>query len=605
MTEPITPVYIVPDSDDPKEHFKEHGFYVSGVKYYVFDIRITKAGTQYNRVMISNFTMKSLYHLVNGTNDSKRIFQLQRNTGEIYLVEIASSEMKPEAFETILKSKQCSFLGNAYNLKMIFIYCMDNETQANIIDALGWNREHHVYAFSNSVFNSKSELIRVNEVGIVTDPETKKNFYLPAFGLAHLNNPDYEGDRKFVFIEGDLDFKQWAEYYYQAFGNNGAIAVLFLILSVFWDIVFEQKGFFPFLFLFGAFGTGKTSLVEYLLRLFGKDYIGFPLNNATQVALSRIIASRNNSIFYLKEYTRDTDEANQDLFLTAYDGAGRATGIKSNDNRTKVALVRSAIILDGNELPTQKTAVLSRMILLNFESNQFTDAQKKAFAELEKRQENGFGNVLIEIFKQRDHFKKNFQKTFDENLSELREVIEADFAERTMKHVALLLTPAKMLIEKLQFPWSFNEVTRAVVDNAIEQNRLLKQTDEVVIFWTAFAWGVKSGSLIAFHHDEAGSNLKSAHYNVKYEKSGENILQIKLAMILPEYVKYCKNNGQRNLDSNSLRMLLTSKSNPDFIPTNQKGKGVYHKDIYFQNCYQFRLKNDEGIYLINGIELNL
>src|SRR5690606_37936436 len=115
------------------------------------------------------------------------------------------------------------------------------------------------------------------------------------------------------------------------------------------------------------------------------------------------------------------------------------------------------IILDGNELPTQKTAVLSRMILLNFETNQFTDEQKKAFAELEKRQETGFGKVLIEILQQREYFKQHFQKTFDENLSELREVITADFAERTMKHMALLLVPAKMLIEKLQFPWIFNE----------------------------------------------------------------------------------------------------------------------------------------------------
>jgi hypothetical protein len=62
--------------------------------------------------------------------------------------------------------------------------------------------------------------------------------------------------------------------------------------------------------------------------------------------------------------------------------------------------------------------------------------------------------------------------------------------------VALLLTPAKLLIKKLKFPFSFNEITNAVVDNAIEQNRLLKQTDEITVFWTAFAWGVKNGNLV-------------------------------------------------------------------------------------------------------------
>ncbi len=606
MNKQKTPEYIVPDSTNPKDHFNEYGHYVSGVKYWVYDVRITKAGTIYNPVQVSNFVMKSKFHLVNGTNNSKRIVELQRNTGETYIIEIESSEMKPEAFETILKSKQCSFFGNAYQLKLIFIYCMDRELQANIIETLGHNKEHGVYAFSNAVFTSSGKMLPVNEVGIINDTDAGKNYYLPAFGLAHINNADYEGDRKFFFIEGELNFESWAKLYFEAFETNGGIAILFLILSVFWDIVFEQVGFFPFLFLFGAFGTGKTTMVEYLLRVFGKDFIGTPLNNATQVALSRIIASRNNSIFYLKEYTKETDEANQDLFLTAYDGSGRATGIKSNDNRTKVTLVKSAIILDGNELPTQKTAVLSRMVLLNFEKNKFNERQRKAFAELEKMQNSGFGNVLTNILKHREYFQQNFKKIFDENMKELRELEKTKvYAERTIKHVALLLTPAKMLIKKLKFPFSFNEITNAIVDNATEQNQLLKQTDEITIFWTAFAWGAKNTNLIQFEHSEFGNNRKNSHYNLKIDEAGETILQIKLSGIYPEYVKYCKNNNQRFLDTNSLKMLLTSKSYSAFIPNLQKNRGDAYTDFYFGSCYQFLLQKDENNFSINEVELNM
>ncbi len=605
MSETKTPIYIVPDSENPKDHYKQFGFYVSGVKYYVYDVRITKSGTNYIPVMVSNFVMTSKFHLVNGTNNSKRIIELQRNTGETYVIEIESSEMKPEAFETILKSKQCSFLGNAYQLKLIFIYCMDRELQANIIETLGYNKEFDVYAFSNAVFTNSGKLLPITDIGIINDAATGRSYYLPAFGFAHINNADYEGDRKFLFIEGNLNFESWAKLYFEAFETNGGIAILFLILSVFWDIVFEQVGFFPFVFLFGGFGTGKTTMVEYLLRVFGKDFIGTPLNNATQVALSRIIASRNNSIFYLKEYTRETDEANQDLFLTAYDGSGRATGIKSNDNRTKTTLVKSAIILDGNELPTQKTAVLSRMVLLNFEKNKFTEKQRTAFSQLEKMQDNGFGKVLTDILKHRDFFIKEFKKTFDENMKELRDTIQADFAERTMKHVALLLTPAKMLCKKLQFPFSFNEIKNAVVDNANEQNRLLKQTDEITIFWTAFAWGMKNNSLVEFKNDELGNNRKNSHYHLKIDEAGETILQIKLSGIYPEYVKYCKNNNQRFLDTNSLKMLLTSKSYPAFIPNLQKKRGDAYTDFYFGSCYQFLLQKDENIFSINEVELNM
>lgn len=590
----------IPDSLYPDDELEQFGFFIFGSKYFTKQVR----GEKTFRIELSNWVGESLFHLVNGTNNSKRLIKIQRNTGEQHIVEVQSSEMKLDAFEVILKSKQSTFYGNTNQLKRVFSRWMDYEIQANIIDTLGWNREHQIYAFANAIFTAKGKLVKVNNVGIVEDPDDKnKKYYLPAFGQAHLNNPDYEGERKFIYIDGALNFEQWAKLYNEAFESNGGIAILFLILSVFWDVVFDQVGFFPFLFLFGAYGTGKTTLVENLLRLFGKDFIGIPLNNATQVGLSRTIASRNNSIFYLKEYTTETDEANQDLLLTAYDGSGRSTGVKSNDNKTKVSQVKSAIILDGNHLPTQKTAVLSRMVLLNFENNQFSETQRKAFIELEQLQYKGFGKVVTEIMGHREHFQKGFKKTFDENMKELREMVKADFAERTLKHVALLLTPAKLLIKKMKFPFSFNEITNVVVDNAIEQNRLLKQTDEITVFWTAFAWGVKNGNLVRYIRET--DNKKSAHYNLKWNEASEPILQIKLPGIFPEYVKYCKNNGQRFLDSNSLKMLLTSKAYQPFIPNLQKKRGDAYTDFYFGSCYQFQLFSSENGFSINEVEINM
>ena len=400
-----------------------------------------------------------------------------------------------------------------------------------------------------------------------------------------------------------MDFEKWAKLYFEAFENNGAIATLFLILSVFWDIVFSQVGFFPFLFLFGAYGTGKTKLAEFLLRVFGKDYLGIPLNNATQVGLTRAIASRNNTTFYLKEYTPETDESNQDLILTAYDGSGRVTGIKSNDNKTRIAAVKSAIIFDGNHLPNQKTAILSRMVLLNFQKNQFSKKQQKAFNELEKIQDKGFGKVLTNILKHREYVQQNLKRVFDENVTELKkELNNNNFSERTLKHVALILTPAKLLIKKIKFPFTFNEITLAVVENAIEQNNLLKQTDEITIFWQAFSYGIKNNILTEFKRDLY--NNKQSHYNFKINEAGKNILQIKLQSIFPEYVKYCKNNNQRFLDPNSLRMLLTSKANKAFIPNPQKKPGHTYIDKYFSVCYQFWLENNENGFSINEVEIN-
>lgn len=597
----------IKDSFEPEENFKLFGFYIYGGKYFTSERPRSKEENikfkNYVKKELSNFVGASLFHLVDGTNNTRRIIKVQRNTGEIEIVEIQSSEMKLESFETILKSKRCTFLGNSYQLKKIFAQWMDEEEQAYIVEILGWNNQHNIYAFANAVFTEKSKLVKVDELGIVNDPVSTKKYYLPAQGLANISNQDYEGERKFRFIDSEMNFERWSKLYYKAFETNGAIAILFLILSLFWDIVFQQVGFFPFLFLFGAYGTGKTSMVEFLIRVFGDDYKGIPLNNATQVALSRAIASRNNSIFYLKEYTKETDEANQDLFLTAYDGSGRATGIKSNDNRTKVAMVKSAIIVDGNELPTQKTAVLSRMILLNFEKNTFTSEQKNAYGKLSSRMNSGFGKVIIDILQQRNYFEDNFRNNFNENLEELRELVPEDFAERTTKHVALLLTPAKMLIKKLPFPFSFTDITKAIIDNTVEQNQLLKQTDEVTAFWTAFSWGISTNQLVEYK-SELG-NKKQAAYNLKECDIDNYILQIRFKNAFPIYVKYCRNNGQRYLDENSLRKLITSKAYKAFITGNQKNRGVTTTDFHFGSCYQYKLEKEADTFSINEVELTL
>jgi hypothetical protein len=589
----------IKDSEDRNTDVEKLGFYIKDSRYHIK--RNGKGSAKAQPLEISNFVGKSLYNLDNGTNASSRIIQLQRYTSESYLVEIPTSDMKLEPFEVILKSKQCTFYGNRNELNQIFSHWMDNESQAHIIDVLGYNSNFNIYAFSNAVFCiNKKQLYNIDELGIVKTSDSC--FYLPANGKANINNDEYEQYRKFYINTGNIGFEQWSKLYYNTYKSNGAIAINYLILSLFWDIVFEQVGFFPFLFLFGAFGTGKTSLVKSLLKLFGHDYIGIPLNNASQVGLSRTIASRNNTIFYLKEYTQDSDKSNESLILTAYDGSGRTTGIKSNDNRTQVASVKSAIIFDGNHLPAQNSAVLSRMILLNFENNQFTKAQRDALYSLEQYNEEGVGQIIIEILQHREYFSKNFRATFDKVIEEIRNIDTQDFSERMFKHIALILTPTRLLGEKFQFPFSYTELKEIAIENAVEQTNILKQTNECAIFWEAFAYNVQKGNLIQFLRDQMGDNRKTSHYNVKME---DEILQIRFSSVYAEYVRFCKSCDEKIVGKSTLKKLLTSKSYKPFIPNAQKGRGDAYTDAAFGSCYQFRIEVEGSNQTIDGVSINL
>jgi len=584
----------IPDSTNEHEDQREYGYFIKKGKYYITEYRKEDSVTK----ELSNFVMQIEFHLVNGTNNSKRIIKIQRNTGEVSIIEVYSSEMKPDSFETILKSKRCTFLGSAYQLKIIFSHLMDQEKEAVILSTLGWNNELALYVFADSVYCG-NKILKVDEIGIIQDGD--KRYYLPAFGLANDSTEDFEVERRYSFREGKIDFAQWSTLVMHSFGPHGAIGILFLILAVFRDIVFKEVRFFPFLFLFGEWGTGKTSYVEMFLSLFGSDTTGTPLNNSTSVALSRIVSTRVNSLFYFKEYTSETDEKAQDFILTAYDGAGRTTGIKSTDNKTKCYPVRSGLIFDGNQLPTQKAAVLSRMVLMNFEESKYTSQQREAFNKLKAEAESGLGNVLLEIFANRSAFEKDFRQGYNAYISELKSMKQFSFSERTLNHIALLMTPAKILWNHLSFPFELLDVWNLILENAEYQQNLIKQSGTISVFWEAFANCFKKGLIVCFD----GLNAKFAHFNIKNLDTTQGIIQIKLPGIYPNYVRYCRENNITFLDQNSLRMILTSKANRDFISGTQKGRGAAYTDKYFGTCYQFSFKKIESSIFISEIEINM
>ena len=326
------------------------------------------------------------------------------------------------------------------------------------------------------------------------------------------------------------------------------------------------------------------------------------LNNATVIALSRLTSSKTNGIFYFKEYTNETDIAAEDFILTAYDGAGRTTGVKSNDNKTKSHPVKSALIFDGNHLPTSKSAILSRMILLKFEKQKFLQEEKNAFKELTNLSNNGFGKVLTNILSCRETFSNKFKTVFSEKAEKIKDS-GTNLPDRLINHMALLFTAYLSLKDSLVFSFSEDKIQQIVEKITEDQFELLKESNAISIFWSAINFQIKRGYIQGYN---AGlRNEKTSHYRIKIETVSEYILQIKLQSVYPFYTKYCKDNNLRLLDYSSLKMLLTSSTNPTFLPANQKSRGVAYTDKIFGSCYQFLLTKKYENYLIDENELSV
>lgn len=584
---------IPPESEDALDDNESNNFYKKDGCYYT---KVYSKSKPVNK-RLSNFLMQSVYHLMDGTKESKRLIKFQRNTGEVTINEITSSELNLDKFKKVIRSisgRGLTFFGNTQDLDLILTYLYDHEKNAIAVNQLGYQSESKAYCFADALISDNNTLLYPDKLGIVT--LNNNSYYLPPYAYTNLNDKSYTGQRKFSYKAGNLNFNDWAELIYTAYGINGAIGISYIILALYRDIILEHTGFFPFLFLFGEYGAGKSNFVNLFLHLFGEPNHGISLLNSTDKGFSRSLTQRNNALYYLKEYTNTIDKKTVDVFKTGYDGELYTMAQKSNDNKTTTLEISSACMVDGNELPTSEAALFSRMIVLLFEDNKFSEESTKAFNILLKEKEQGFCNITRELLKHRRIIESKFKTVFDSIFNELKPQITSDteISDRQIKHVALLLTPIHLLRDKLEFPFDNSTFKNAVIENTIRQNEMANSIKDVSIFWEA----------ISFKISQPKSDITKTYIKDPVNK----ILFIKYMLLFPYYKEYVKKNGLNDLDSSSLLSLLTSKSNTSFIPNKtQKSRDKSIIKSGFGACYKFKyeeIPRGNGI-TINNVELNI
>ena len=596
LWEDIVTKPIALDSEDKQEDNEEYYFFMEDGSYYMKETIKGKPIVK----KLSNFLMESVYHLMDGTKESRRLVKFQRNTGEITVNEIMSSELSLDRFKKVIRSissRGLTFFGNTGQLDHILTYMYDREKNAIAINQLGYQHEHNAYCFADAIITNGNTLVYPDKLGIVSHNDV--SLYLPPFAYTNLKDKSYSAQRKFTYKAGNLNFNDWADLIYKAYGINGAIGISFIILALYRDFILELTGFFPFLFLFGDQGAGKSNFVNFFLHLFGEPNHGISLLNSTDKGFSRSLTQRSNALYYLKEYTNAIDNKTVNVFKTGYDGELYTMAQKSNDNKTTTLEISSACMVDGNELPTSEAALFARMIVLHFEDNIFSDETTEAYKTLLKEKEQGFCNVTRELLKYRNLIETKFKMEFDGIFQEIKTRLasEMELADRQIRHIALLLAPVKLLQSKFTFPFDFETYKEAVIENVKKQDEMANDLKDVSIFWSAIAFKIA---------DPYSGIREGAHY---IKDPIKKILYIKFKLLYLFYIDYISKNKLHFLEMNSLRELLTAKGNKSFIPnTSQKSRNIKsytHKTL--GSCYMFKYESleDSNVIMIDGVELNI
>ncbi|MEJ6008652.1 bifunctional DNA primase/helicase [Novosphingobium aquae] len=204
--------------------------------------------------------------------------------------------------------------------------------------------------------------------GIVYDPD--------AFAASLARGPDGEAT--------------WLQDIWTAWGPRGFVTLAFWTASLFAQQIRAKHKSLGFLEITGPPGSGKSTLIEFLWRLCGRDgYEGFDPSQGTATGAARNFAKVANLPIVLMESKRENQKGNGRQFdyselLTLYNGRSpRAIGVKNSGTETHEPPFLGSILLMQNERIDAIDAVLERLMSFPIDKAGWNEATRAAALRIE------------------------------------------------------------------------------------------------------------------------------------------------------------------------------------------------------------------------------
>lgn len=206
--------------------------------------------------------------------------------------------------------------------------------------------------------------------------------------------------------------------------------------NFFLDKILKQWKVYPFLFLHGTMGGGKSTLANFITAFFGFSMKGIQLGHTTVASLKRSISKYSMVPLWLEEF-RNNDPKVQDkigLLRSIYD---RSTLMQAtrNEDEIKTYTARCSLIISGEEQP-RDAALNSRCILIPRFDN---EEHKKNMLEFEwiENNKNRFNGIGHKLLTNQEFYWEKIKKRVEEYLEGFQENIK-NIDSRNKMHMSLV-----------------------------------------------------------------------------------------------------------------------------------------------------------------------
>lgn len=473
--------------EDAKEDIKGRDFFQYKKTYckYSYD----KAGKQYI-TQLTNFLIESEAFILS-EYDSQRIVRIISDKQRTKFIPISTRDfVSVDKFRNLLESKgNYLFFGNTLDLLKIKEQIFEFADEAEEVTRLGYHKNANAFFLSNGMikddrFHYPDKLGMVN--GYYLSTASEHNKFSQSIDLATAQKIKFTN-------RSQHDLKSLIDELVFLYGETKAyIGLSYLLSSLCFKELLDKTGSFPLLNIYGQAQSGKSSFAEFLCALFSIKPEKVSLKSVTPTGLIRKLAQTVNIPVFFDEFKNDIGKFKIEVLKNVFDGIGKTTGQKSNDERTRQTPVYSPAIVVGQELPLDE-ALLTRLISLSFAKKAFNpDAKKRVNALKLDFNTKGWGNILIHLLSYRKAIIEQFDSEFEPVANALFRLVSEKndtIGMRLINNYATILTPLVIAIlegldigikDKLE---ASNKILSTVADNIIKQSADEKDNDETNVFW--------------------------------------------------------------------------------------------------------------------------
>jgi hypothetical protein len=476
---------------------------------------VYKSLDQYEQpYVVSNFLMRILFHVATSDDTAYRLIAIENIHGHKAIIHMNTDNFVSVGTFKKEVARKGNFIWKGGDVDLVRLQDkLQREEKPTIqIKTLGWYKRGKFFAFANGIYDvSEDVFIPVDEFGIVAHRYTDKagdtkeqNYFIPAMSKVYADKDDmFANDKKFIYQESSTTFNEWSKLFTTVYDKQGMITVMYYIMAIFSDIIFKDLGNrFPLLFIYGKRGTGKGTMAQSIMKLFGLGIDQIMLGGAsTAVGFMRKFAQFVNAIVWLDEYKNNLVSRIIESIKNIYDRKGYERGKKDNSFETESTPVYSACILSGQEMPTIEPALFSRGILTSLTETTFNEEQRNNKRKLDRMEEAGLSHITVYLMRHRPLIAEKFLETYDIELRKfIKDVNNNEIDERMFVNYAAMITIAEIINSVEDLPFNLVSFKTMMKQNLLEQFYVLKGSDDASKFWSVVQFLFTNGDLIENKH---------------------------------------------------------------------------------------------------------